>query len=100
MEWNEKRIAKAAKDFNKWQGKAVVMVNTSDGDVWTDVFISGNEVKRYHSDSIKPLHIYKDDFHGRNQKTSTSQIRRYLKYKAHEYESLDYIPLDILEKMV
>ena len=100
MEWNEKRIAEAARDFNRWQGKAVVMVDTSNGDVWTDVFIGGNEYKRYHSDSIKPLHIYKDDFHGRNQKTSAAQIKRFLRHKAYEYYSLDYIPLDILEKMV
>ena len=47
-----KGIKKAVGDFNHWQGCAVIMVDTSDGEVWCDIFSSGNSWKQYHSDTV------------------------------------------------
>ncbi len=47
-----KGIKKAVGDFNNWQGHAEIMMNVETGEIWCDIFASGNEWKQYHSDTI------------------------------------------------
>lgn len=47
-----KGLKKAVGDFNHWQGCAVIMADIAYGEVWCDIFSSGNEWKQYHRDTI------------------------------------------------
>lgn len=97
VKWNEEKIKEAAKDFSRWQGKAVIMVDTSDGDVWTDVFASGTDFKQYHSDTVFSLHR-KDDLHGRNGKITAKVIKELLEAEAYKYDDIDNpAPREVLE---
>lgn len=97
VKWSEEKIKEAAKDFSRWQGKAVIMVDTSDGDVWTDVFASGTDFKRYHSDTVFRLHG-KDDLYGRNGKITAKAIKELLDAEAYKYGDIDNpMPGEVLE---
>lgn len=73
MEWNKEKIMEAARDFNCWQGDAVIMCDTSDGDVWTDIFCSENDWKEYHSKTIKEV-FAKRGILDRNKKISRATL--------------------------
>lgn len=96
IEWNQDKIKEAAKDFNNWQGKAVIMVDTSDGDVWTDVFASGTDWNEYHSKTVFQLHS-KDNLYGRDNEISPDAINELLKVQAYKYDSVDDMPMEVLE---
>lgn len=96
IEWNQDKIKEAAKDFNGWQGKAVIMVDTSDGDVWTDIFASGTDWKEYRSKTVFRLHG-KDSLHGRDNEVSPEAINELLKAQAYKYDSADDMPMEVLE---
>ena len=46
MKFDETLIKKAVKEFNDWQGDAVIMCDEEDGEVWTDVFVDENSWKK------------------------------------------------------
>lgn len=96
IEWNQDKIRKAVKDFNKWQGKAVIMIDTSDGNVWTDVFSSSQNWKQYHSGTIFYLYS-KDDLYGRNKNVDTKAINALINAGAYRYKDTNDMPNDILE---
>lgn len=76
---NVEKIKEAARDFNEWQGKAVIMYDSSDGDVWTDVFSDDTTYESYHSETI--FHIWvKGNFLGRNNKVSVENLEKAIKY--------------------
>lgn len=77
VKWNQEEIKEASRDFNAWQGRAVIKADSSDGSVWTDVFPSNTEWKEYHSESIFTLYE-KDNFRGRDEKISADTIRELL----------------------
>ena len=62
-------IYKAIADYNGWNGHAVIMIDVSDCNMWTDLFVSDVEYKRYHSPSIFKL-IKKDGLFWCDDKTS------------------------------
>lgn len=68
-------IRKAVQDFNGWQGCAVVMVDTSSGEIWTDIFSSGNEWKQYHSDTIFKV-TSKVRMDERDDRTTMKKVRQ------------------------
>lgn len=74
-------IKKAVGDFNHWQGCARVMFDLSTLKVWTDIFESSNSTNHYHSPSIVQIHG-KDDFHGRDNKTSMIELRYLISSKS------------------
>lgn len=67
----------AVREFNNWQGNAVLFIDFSDMTAWTDI----NNVPSYHSDLIIPL-LGKDDLYGRNDKYSFESVND-LANKAH-----------------
>ena len=72
-------IKSASKDFNQWQGHAVIRMDLSDGVIWTDVFPSNNDSKEYHSESIITLYA-KDDFIGRDVKITVSELSQLVEH--------------------
>jgi hypothetical protein len=66
------QIKAAADDFSGWQGRAVIHLNLSSGDVWTDVF-SGEDFNAYHDDAIIGFYA-KDALHGRDEKISVKRL--------------------------
>lgn len=96
IEWNQDKIKESVKDFNNWQGKAVIMVDTSDGDVWTDIFANGLDWKEYRSGTIFKLYT-KDDLYGRDRKISTKIVNELLDVMAYKYESVYDMPSEVLE---
>lgn len=95
IKWNQEKIKKSAKDFNNWQGKAVIMVDTSDGDVWTDVFSSDTDWKEYNSGTIFSLYN-KDNLYGRNKNISAKAINELLNVCAYKYRSTYDMPEEVL----
>lgn len=95
IEWKQDKIKEAAKDFSGWQGKAAIMVDTSDGDVWTDVFASGTDWNEYRSKTVFYLHS-KDALYGRDGTITTEAINALLKSEAYKY-SADDMPMEVLE---
>lgn len=59
-----KKVRKEYEEAREWCDYdpfryAKIMIDTSDGDIWADVFLNENEWKRYHSNTIMALdHIY------------------------------------------
>lgn len=53
---------RAARQFCSydWGRYYKMMIDTSDADIWSDVFISTNEWKEYHSDTIHSLDAIPD----------------------------------------
>lgn len=96
IEWDRNKIKEAVRDFNNWQGKAVIMVDTSDGDVWTDVFASGTDWKQYHSGTIFPLYS-KDDLLERNKKITAKTVNALLDIGSYKYKTTYDMPSDVLE---
>ena len=70
-----KGLKKAVGDFNDWQGHAVIFYDKEDRKAWTEVYASSNEWSEYHDAEIVSLHE-KDDFLGRDNKTSMREIKR------------------------
>lgn len=95
IEWNQEKIKKSAKDFNNWQGKAVIMVDTSDGDVWTDVFSADTDWKEYNSGTIFSL-CSKDNLYERNKNISVKAINELLNVCAYKYRSTYDMPEEVL----
>ena len=96
MKFDETLIKKAVKEFNDWQGDAVIMCDEEDGEVWTDVFVDANSWKKYHSDSIHTVYD-KRGIPFRNKKVSIDGIKMLLEAKAYQYKSYDDMPHDLLE---
>ena len=70
-----KGLKKAVGDFNDWQGHAVIFYDKEDRKAWTEVYASSNGWTEYHDDAVVSLH-QKDDFLGRDNKTSMREIKR------------------------
>lgn len=56
----EKMVKKEYREAYEWCSYspfryAKMMIDTSDGDIWADVFLNENEWKRYHSNTIISL---------------------------------------------
>jgi len=95
---NYDSIVKAAEEFNSWSGSASVMLDKSDGEVWTDVFADDNEFKRYHSASIMCLYG-KNATHNRNEVFKKEELH-YLATLAMEgnYKNYDELLGKYMEK--
>lgn len=96
VEWNKEKIAKAARDFNKWQGAAVIMVDTSDGDVWTDVFMDDNTYRIYHSNSIYGL-FAKNGFYHWDWVINAETIDELLAVEAYKYKNIYTMPKEVFD---
>ena len=70
-----KGLKKAVGDFNDWQGHAVIFYDKEDRKAWTEVYASSNSWTEYHDDVVVSIHE-KDDFLGRDNKTSMREIKR------------------------
>lgn len=70
-----KGLKKAVGDFNDWQGHAVIFYDKEEHKAWTEVYASSNEWVEYHDEEVVSLHE-KDDFLGRDNKTSMREIKR------------------------
>lgn len=70
-----KGLKKAVGDFNDWQGHAVIFYDKEEQRVWTETYASSNEWVEYHDEEVVNLHE-KDDFLGRDNKTSMREIKR------------------------
>ena len=70
-----KGLKKAVGDFNDWQGHAVIFYDKEERKAWTEVYASSNSWSEYHDDAVVCLH-QKDDFLGRDNKTSMREIKR------------------------
>ena len=70
-----KGLKKAIGDFNDWQGNAVIFYDKEERNAWTEVYASSNEWVEYHDEEVVSLH-QKDDFLGRDNKTSMREIKR------------------------
>jgi hypothetical protein len=70
-----KCLKKAVGDFNDWQGHAVIFYDKEERRAWTEVYASSNSWSEYHDDAVVSLH-QKDDFLGRDNKTSMREIKR------------------------
>ena len=70
-----KGIKKAVGDFNDWQGHAVIFYDKEERNAWTEVYASSNSWTEYHDDVVVSIHE-KDDFLGRDNKTSMREIKR------------------------
>ena len=70
-----KGLKRAVGDFNDWQGHAVIFYDKEDRKAWTEVYASSNSWTEYHDDVVVSIHE-KDDFLGRNNKTSMREIKR------------------------
>ena len=66
---------KAVGDFNDWQGHAVIFYDKEEQKAWTEVYASSNSWSEYHDDAVIAIH-QKDDFLGRDNKTSMREIKR------------------------
>ena len=70
-----KGLKKAVGDFNDWQGHAVIFYDKEDRRAWTEVYASSNSWTEYHDEVIVSINE-KDDFLGRDNKTSMREIKR------------------------
>ena len=70
-----KGLKKAVGDFNDWQGHAVIFYDKEEHKAWTEVYASSNSWTEYHDDVVVSIHE-KDDFLGRDNKTSMREIKR------------------------
>ena len=70
-----KGLKKAVGDFNDWQGHAVIFYDKEDRKAWTEVYASSNSWTEYQDDVVVSIHE-KDDFLGRDNKTSMREIKR------------------------
>lgn len=70
-----KGLKKAVGDFNDWQGHAVIFYDKEEKRAWTETYASSNEWVEYHDEEVVSLHE-KDDFLGRDNKTSMREIKR------------------------
>jgi len=68
-------IKKAVGDYNNWQGHAEIMIDTETGEIWCNVYASGNEWTTYEVKTVKRL-IYKAtvSMWERDNKTSMREI--------------------------
>ena len=70
-----KGLKKAVGDFNDWQGHTVIFYDKEEQKAWTEVYASSNSWSEYHDDAVIAIH-QKDDFLGRDNKTSMREIKR------------------------
>lgn len=70
-----KGLKKAVGDFNDWQGHAVIFYDKEDRKAWTEVYASSNSWSEYNDDAVVTIH-QKDDFLGRDNKTTMREIKR------------------------
>ena len=97
--WDAKKIKKAAKDFGEWQGKAVIMCDTEDGSVWTDIFTNSEECNEYHSDTIHRV-IGKGSMTNRNKHISAETLTKFLEAGIYKYDDPDEMPMDVLKMLM
>jgi hypothetical protein len=83
---DKKKANDEVKSFNNWQGAANIMYDIEDGEIWTDVFADDNSFKSYHSDTIICI-VSKDNFQGRNGKTSLEKVLKYIPKAIETWES-------------
>lgn len=69
-----KGLKKAVGDFNAWQGHAVIFYDKEEQCVWTEVYASSNEWTEYKDDAVVEI-VSKDDFFGRDDKTSMITVK-------------------------
>lgn len=79
-----KGVAKAAREFNNWEGCARIFLDVSDGEVWTNIYGSGNDFSKYHSNDIYEVY------------NKTSMMEQWNKISNEELENIchDYIDED------
>lgn len=94
IKFNEEKIKTAVTEFNNYQGDAVIMCDTADGAVWTDVFSGSNNWKEYHSKSIHEL-VSKRGITFRDKRVSIDAVNELLKAGAYKYDLIDEIPQEI-----
>lgn len=70
-----KGLKKAVGDFNDWQGHAVIFYDKEEQRAWTEVYASSNSWTEYKDAEVVSIHE-KDDFLGRDNKTSMREIKR------------------------
>lgn len=70
-----KGLKKAVGDFNDWQGHAVIFYDKEERRAWVEVYASSNSWTEYRDEEVVNLHE-KDDFLGRDNKTSMREIKR------------------------
>lgn len=46
------KAKKEVKEFNKWHGRAYIMYDKDDGEIWTDIFTDDNGSRVYGSKNI------------------------------------------------
>lgn len=68
-----KIMENAINEFNNWQGKAKIMIDLEDFEIWTDVFDNDNSWKEYHSPYVKMI-VAKDNLYGRNNKVTKEEL--------------------------
>ena len=94
IKFNEEKIKTAVNEFNNWQGDAVIMCDTSDGAVWTDVFSGSTDWNEYHSKNIHEL-VSKRGINFRNTKVNVEAVNELLKAEAYKYNLIDGMPQEI-----
>ena len=70
-----KGLKRAVGDFNDWQGHAVIFYDKEEQRVWAEVYASSNSWTEYRDEEVVGIHE-KDDFLGRDNKTSMREIKR------------------------
>lgn len=81
-------VREAIRDFNGWQGHAVIMFDTLTGDVWTDVFADDESFNPCKKTTVA---VYiKDALHGRNKRVTKDRLNDLLnKAAAHDWAKMD-----------
>ena len=85
IKFNEDKIKIAVQEYNQWQGDAVILCDTTDGSVWTDVFASSNDWNEYHSDTIHSI-TSKRGLSSRDNKVNIEAIKELLDAEVYKYD--------------
>ena len=98
MEFKKEDIEVAVKDFNNWQGKAIIWCDESgDGAVWTTVHTSEDDSIKYHSEFIYCV-IGKGNFLERNRKVSKQELIKFLEKGGYKYNpNVEELPGELKE---
>ena len=97
MEFKKEDIEVAVKDFNNWQGKAVIWCDESDGTVWTTLHTSEDDCVKYHSKSIHQV-IGKGNFVERNRRVSRQEMTNFLEKGGYKYNpNVEVLPEELRE---
>jgi hypothetical protein len=91
-------IKRATGDYNHWQGDAVVMLDVSDGRIWTDTFVGSGSWNVYHSNTIISI-ISKRGMWSRDNRTSMADIRTVAELVLSESSALDHETMGAMERI-